>query len=153
MDRKFTSHHGAVMAELVIAISFFAIISVFLLRMFASTEKIRSSADEMSKAVIRAESVMEFALASADADGWAEEQGFRTLSAGGRDYMVKYYDKDWRETDSVGKYMLTIFSEEEKTGKGILLKYEIRVSKVNDFENSGEIYSLSAKKYVGGGVG
>ncbi|MCR5585206.1 MAG: hypothetical protein K6F63_07230 [Lachnospiraceae bacterium] len=152
MNKKFTSRHGAVMMEPVIAISFFAIISVFLLRMFASTEKIRSSADEVSKAVIRAEAAMEYMLAGEDTAEDLERSGFGKLSADGREYMVKYYDKDWRETEKVGKYMMTIFTEDEKVGSGKFINYELRVSKVNEFENSGEIYSLSAKKYVSGGA-
>ncbi len=151
MKKNYTSRHGALMAEPVIAISFFAIISIFLLRIFASTEKIRNNADETSKAVVRAESVMEYMLAGEEAEAELEKIGFKNINANGRKYLVRYYDKNWAETDDVGKYMMTVFKESEETESGRLEKYELHVSKVNDFENSGEIYSLSTKKYLSGG--
>ena len=150
MNRIFSSRHGSVMAEPVIAILFFAIISVFLLRMFAATEKMRSGAEETSNAVIRAESVAEYMLASKKEDGGMAEQGFRKMSADGRIFYVKYFDRDWNETEEVGKYMITVLIGEERQGNGKLVTYDVNVSEVNLFEKSGEIFSLTTKKYMGG---
>ena len=148
MKRKFTSHHGAAMAEPIIVLSFFAIISVFLLRMFASTEKVRSGAEKMSKAVIRAESVIEYVLGSSEANGDPESIGFQ-MANDGRGY-IKYYDKNWEETQTAGKYVMTLEVESEKTAAGEMLNYRVLVSET---EEKKEIYALTAKKYKSGGRG
>ncbi len=150
MNRKFTSRHGAVMTEPIIVIGFFAIISVFLLRMFASTEKVRSDADEISKAVIRAESAAEWAMAS-DNDEEIMDFGFQELTVNGVKHLVMYYDKNWRETPRPEKYMMTLNVTEEERPEGTMIFYNFRVSEVNIFDNSGELYSLTAKKYLRGG--
>ncbi len=151
MNKRFSSRHGAVMTEPVIAVAFFAIISVFLLKMFASTEKMRSSAEDTSKAVIRAESVMESVLASERGDGLYKNLGFHNVNADGRTFLVKYYDKDWNECEEVGKYMITMVVTDEETGNGKIERYDVNVSKVNLFDKSGELFSLSTKKYISGG--
>ncbi len=146
MKRKFTSHHGAVMVEPIIVLSFFAIISVFLLRMFASTEKVRSGAEKMSKAVIRAESAMEYVLGSAKMNGTPESIGFLNTNDGNA--FVKYFDKNWEETQNDGAYAMTLEVEKEKTAAGEMLNYRVSITEVG---NEKEIYELKAKKYMSGG--
>ena len=149
--KKFSSRHGAVMVEPVIVITFFAIISVFLLRMFASTEKVRSSADETSKAVVRAESVMEYMLASEKEPGEClKELGFTTVSAENKTYYVRYYDKKWQESEMVGSYLMTVLVTNEERRNGRMFNFEMQVGEIDIFETSEHIFELSAKKYVGG---
>lgn len=138
------------MAEPVIVIGFFAIISVFLLRMFASTEKVRSDADEISKAVIIAESAAEWAMASDDEDE-IMDLGFQELTVNGEKGLVMYYDRNWRETPRPERYMMTLKITKENRPEGTMILYNFRVSEVNIFDNSGELYSLTAKKYLRGG--
>ncbi len=140
------------MLEPVIAITFFAIISVFLLRIFASTEKIRSTAEETSKAVIKAESVMEYLLAANEEDGKLAQEGFKIVSEGGKTSFVKYYDKDWTVTDDTWKYEVVVVVNGEDKGAGKLMKYEVSINKNNKGTQT-EVYTLSAKKYMSGGEG
>lgn len=151
MEKKFASRHGAVMTEPVIAIMFFAVISVFLLRIFAATEKIRSSAEKTSNAVIRAESVVEYALASKEDEKELKGLGFNKVTADGKTVLVKYYDNDWNEAETVGEYAITVTVDDEETGNGRLINYTIRVSEINLAEKSGEVFTLKAKKYESGG--
>ncbi|MCR5823768.1 MAG: hypothetical protein K6G60_04980 [Lachnospiraceae bacterium] len=149
--KKYASRHGAVMVEPVIIITFFAVISVFLLRMFASTEKVRSSADEMSKAVIRAESVMEYILAE---DVAVTESliklGFKTINADDKVYYVKYYDKKWQESEAVGPYNMTVLVDAEEMRGGTMYVVDLKVGKYDILESGEHIYELSAKKYSDG---
>ena len=151
MSKKFTSRHGAAMAEPVIVITFFAIISVFLLRMFASTEKVRSSAEETSKSVIRAESVMEYALASDAEDGDLKTLGFREASDDTGKYLVKYYDSKWEETSSDGKYTMKVFVNSERKENGKLVSYIIYMLETENNGDKRDIFTISSKKYMRGG--
>ena len=151
MSKKFTSHHGAVMVEPVIVITFFAVISVFLLRMFASTEKLRSGAEEMSKSVIRAESVMEYVLATGNAEEDLDALGFTETKDDTGTYLVKYFDKDWQETDRPERYTMKVYVNSAERGNGTLVNYIVHVLKTDNTGNSVDLITLSTKKYLSGG--
>lgn len=100
--------------ELVIVIGIFAIISVYLLKMFMTADRLRGKAVATSKGLVRAESVAEYIKGSSEgtlADlkkavctefGAVEENGV----------LVIRYNKSWDVTDKTGEFLLCVKLEE-----------------------------------------
>lgn len=148
-NSKFSPRGGPAMVEIVIVFAFFLIMSVFLLRIFGKTETVRNDADKTSHAVIRAESVLEYIFGAEDEGKALKDLGLKSIVAGDDTYLVRYYDKDWNETEDVGKYVMTLrIREDDSEGLAGLVTYSISIDEVNVFDNSGQIFDLTAKKYT-----
>ena len=99
----------APLLELVIVIGIFAVISVYILKMFMAADRLRGQAVATSKALVRAESVAEFIRSGGtsvseiiksvcDEFGATDENGTAVIG----------YNKSWEKTDKKAEYMLKV---------------------------------------------
>ncbi len=134
--------------ELVIAIGLFAVISVFILRFFTSANAMSKNADDISKAVIKAESVLELAKALSFEDA-AAEFGASVLETADGKQMEASYDKEWKNTRENPSYLLKVTEKTEQLSNGIMYNYHVAVAK-NVSEDAVVLVELEGSKYKKG---
>ena len=131
--------------ELVIAIGLFTVISIFIVRFFTSANTISRQADDLSKGLIKAESVIELAK-SLSPEETAKELGGEFDKS--KALIQVYYDKEWKNTDSLSgsKYMISakIMNQDEKNG----ILRQITVTVLSD-KGSGEFIPVTKLKGIG----
>ena len=114
------------LVESVIIIAIFAVVSVVIMQMYLSANRLQEKAVNISKATILAENK-------------AEE-----LKSGKWDINTRYYDSEWNETSSESRFKLTCSVTEE--GKGPYGAYSKVTIKVSDKDGE-ELISLNTAKY------
>ena len=82
--------------ELVIAIGLFTIISIFLIRFFTSANTMSKQADDLSNALIKAESAIELSKTFSNEEV-ANELGGKLAENEKGGVIEAYYDKDWNQ--------------------------------------------------------
>lgn len=112
----------APLLELVIIIGIFAIVSVYLLRMFMVADRFQGKAVATTKSIVKAESVVEF-IRGTEASNTADLAGklqaeFGLKSSRAKEYVINY-DKSWKETETAGAYILVVNLSESKDESGI----------------------------------
>lgn len=147
MNNRYSSKAGGVMIEYVILIMFLIVISVFLLKITATTEKTRDSADKLSKATILAESIMDTVYASSDKDTALDALKFTKLTANEEKLYTRYYDNQWSPSDVPDTFVVTVTITDEPHERGTLTSYTINVSEVKPMELNYDIYTLNGSKY------
>ena len=104
MENRVKPHSNVMMLELVITVAFFAIISIFLLRIFVAADESEESALMLSKATVIAESTFEYISADEPLD-------LTSVSEGDSKLLVAYYDKEWNEhfvNEEIADFRLTL---------------------------------------------
>lgn len=147
MNNRYSSKAGGVMIEYVILIMFLIVISVFLLKITATTEKTRDSADKLSKATILAESIMDTVYASSATEAAFDALNFNKLTANEAKLYTKYYDSAWSPSDVPDTFIVTITTSDEAHERGTLTSYTINISEVKPLELNYDIYTLNGSKY------
>ena len=145
MESRVKPHSNVMMLELVITVAFFAIISIFLLRIFVAADSSEESALMLSKATVIAESTFEYISAGEPLD-------LTNVSEGDSKLLVAYYDKNWNRTDSASYYTMKLYETEKAYTAGTLYSYELVFEKEprgKDTEAT-QILSMSTSKYEKG---
>ena len=145
MEGRVKPHSNVMMLELVITVAFFAVISIFLLKIFVAADESEESALILSKATVIAESTFEYISADEPLD-------LISVSEGDSKLLVAYYDKDWNRTDSASYYTMKLYETEKAFTSGSLFTYELVFEKEprgND-KTTTEILSMSTSKYEKG---
>ncbi len=134
-EEKSHSFRGPLM-ELVIIIGVFAIVSVYILRMFMTADRLQGTAVNTSKGTIRAESAAEVIKC---AEGSTEEElttyitnqlGLSTWENNSGKMYVKGYTGDWKETDDQAEYyMVVTLSYDRNTEHGIMINGIVTILK------------------------
>lgn len=100
----------APLLELVIVIGIFAVISVYLLQMFMTADKLRGKAVATSKGLVRAESVTEY-IRGSKAVSLSELKTkvcseFGAVEENGE--LIIRYTKGWEKAEKGGEYLLKV---------------------------------------------
>lgn len=98
------------LVEAVIIIALFAVISVALMSMYVSADRLRKKAVNTSEAMLCAENIAE------------------KIKAEGRCKLPAGYDIDWNEVTSDPEFVLTVFYAETKGETGVYLQAEIVIA-------------------------
>ena len=155
------------MLELIIIIGIFAISSIFILQMFLTANTVEQKAKDKSKGILVAENIAETikagnhfqetmeSLGFSNAAGMVEENadgsykitgitpqesGEETNQEDAVSY-IKFYDKNWQETDTEDAYCVVIFPSYSQAENGIMVQAELYVYRLSpyvlfDFKNS-----------------
>ncbi|MBP5305435.1 MAG: hypothetical protein J6Z02_06255 [Lachnospiraceae bacterium] len=142
MENRVKPHSNVMMLELVITVAFFAIISIFLLRIFVAADESEESALMLSKATVIAESTFEYISADEPLD-------LTSVSEGDSKLLVAYYDKEWNRCDSASVYTMKLYETEKAYTTGKLYTYELVFEKEPRGEDTEatKILSMSTSKY------
>lgn len=137
--------------ELVIAIGLFTIISVFLIRFFASANTMSRQADNLSKGLIKAESAIEL-LKNFSPEETAKELGGEIVEARAGKFIEAYYDKDWEKADcNSWKYSISIVLKDTPTENGTLTDINVFVNRNDGINNNIVVVHLEGASYSKGG--
>jgi len=142
MEKRVKPHSNVMMLELVITVAFFAIISIFLLKIFVAADESEETALMISKATVIAESTFEYI--SAD-----EPLELTAVSEGDSKLLVAYYDKDWNKCDTVSAYTMKLYetTEDYITGKYHTYKLVFVKEPVGKETEATEILTMSTSRY------
>ena len=145
MEGRVKPHSNVMMLELVITVAFFAIISIFLLKIFVATDESEESALMLSKATMIAESTFEYISAGEPIDLTAVSEGDRKL-------LVAYYDKNWNRTETASTYTMKLYETQKAYTAGNLFTYELVFEKEprGSETEATTILSMSTSKYEKG---
>lgn len=142
--------NGVMMFELVIIIGFFAILSVFIVKIFVAANTDRNNAECLSKALLVSKSSVEYLKAQVpgDFDVIFDDGGFNKISA---NEYVKYFDAGFNEASSkMDKgFTLKITLETVRHNKGMM--YVIS-SMFTANKDDSELYSYSDSIYKQEGI-
>lgn len=135
------------MIEIVIVIGVFAVLSVFLLRMFVTADRLSSDAENIGTAVVHAQSAAERIKGGENPETVLSDLGLSRDGATDRGAEAVYsgfYDRDWKPVREAGAFEMRIQMSVSETN---VLTALITVT------DSGkkELCSLSVKKYGGNG--
>lgn len=128
--------------ELLISIGIFAVISIFLIRFFVTSNRISEDASALSKASILSETAMELIKGKSvkevpgilDGKMSSEKDGVFTVR----------YDSDFKTVADGGTYLMEITETSEKTASGSLRNYFVVFKRIKD---GTEIFTLNGKSY------
>lgn len=119
------------MIELVIIISVFAIISVFIMQLFLFANSLQKDAVSTRKALIMSESIGEMLKASSSFEQALIEYGLeRKADEDNRKCYILYFDKNWMEVEQEGLYAIEVKIETEKKETGFMETADITAYKV-----------------------
>ena len=154
-DTKETGTNSGVMlpvVELVIAIGLFTIISIFIVKFFTSANTMSRQADDLSKGLIKAESVIELSKTFSPEEVAKELGGSFTENKEAK-LIEMYYDKDWKQVDVSGnfKYMLAATITDTPNSNGVLSDIHVLVHRNDENNDNTVIVDLEGAKYTKGG--
>ena len=138
------------MIELVIVIGVFAVISIFLVRMFLGTNRLMNHATDISHAVISAESVAEQIKNTASIGETANLLHMVAYDNTSLNYCI-YYDKDWNQTVEPSEHIIIVTSSIEKKTSGRMVKAVIQAyacSTVTDSIDAEPLVELTTNRWV-----
>ncbi|MDD5936962.1 MAG: hypothetical protein PUC65_15600 [Clostridiales bacterium] len=138
------------MIELVLIIGIFAIISVFLVRMFMGTNRLQKEATDLSCAVIKAESIAEEIKNTASVGEAATQLGMISYDNTSQNFCM-YYDKDWNQTLSPSVNIIVVTSTITRGETGRMVNANIAAyscSNVEDTAKKDALVKLNTKKWV-----
>ena len=136
--------------ELVIAIGLFTIISIFLIRFFTSANTMSRQADDLSNALIKAESAIELSKTISPEEVAKELGGKLTETEKGR-VIEAYYDKNWNQASGDYKYLLSLTITDMPYGNGVLSEMRVWVHRKEINNDSTVIVDVEGAKYSKGG--
>lgn len=138
------------MIELVIVIGIFVVISVFLVRMFMGTYRLQNNATDLSRAVIKAETIAEQIKNTASIGEAAIELQMESYDNTSQNYCI-YYDDDWNQTKSPSVNIIVITSTITKGESGRMVNANIAAFTCKDVEETAKndaLVELTTKKWV-----
>lgn len=124
--------------ELVIAIGMFAIISTFLLRFFTLANRLSGEANELSKAAISAEAMMEH-IKGTGFEATVKEFGMEKDG----EVAKLFYDEKYRQAATKATFVMEITRTQETDVMG---KYHIKVKKLRQNDEK-VLFELDGKSY------
>ncbi len=138
------------MIELVIVIGIFVVISVFLVRMFMGTYRLQNNATDLSRAVIKAETIAEHIKNTASIGEAATQLEMDSYDSTSLNYCI-YYDDSWNQTKTPSVNIIVITSTITKGETGRMVSANIAAYTCKDVEataNKSALVKLTTKKWV-----
>lgn len=135
--------------ELVLVTAIFAVVSVFILKIYLTADRLQSDAVAVSTATVRSESIAEAVKLSGVA-GAAEQFDMEKKEG----YYILRFDKNWNRTEEKEKYQLVLVPEGIENGLAYAVVYaggaelEAAVTRGSAVE-SGLLCRLTVAVYVG----
>lgn len=106
MDREVRkSEFRLPMIEIVIVVGIFAVLSVFLLRMFVTADRLSSDAENIGKAVVRAQAAAETVKGSPDPEEALKNLG---LQKNGAASYSGHFDENWESIQDGGMFQMSV---------------------------------------------
>lgn len=151
MKQKVKAHSSAMLLELIIVIGFFAVISVFLLKMFVSADSTRKEALRLSKATVLVESAFEVVSRYDNVEEAFNVLGYSTVDEDGAKVRVAYYDESWKQTNIVSRYTIKIYETKETHASGVLSTFDAVVrEEPKEGKEAEDVLKMSTKEYKRG---
>ena len=138
------------MIELILVIGIFAVISVFLVQMFMGTSRLQDKANDISRALIQAQTIAEQIKNSASIGETAKLLEMDNFDNSSLHYCI-YYDSNWNQTKSPSTNIILITSSVDKMENGRLVSAIIKAYACRDVESTKEkeaLVELTASKWV-----
>ena len=138
--------------ELVIAIGLFTIISIFLIRFFTSANTMSKQADDLSNALVKAESAIELSKTFSNEEV-ANELGGKLAENEKGGVIEAYYDKDWNQIGKADeyKYLLVLTITDSPNENGVLSNLQTVIYRKERDKDNTVIVDLEGAKYTKGG--
>lgn len=151
IDQKDRSHSFRMpMIELILVIGIFAVISVFLVQMFMGTSRLQDKANDISRALIQAQTIVEQIKNSASIGETAKILEMDNFDNSSFNYCI-YYDSKWNQTKSPSANIIIITSSVDKKENGRLVSAVIKAYDCRDVEGTKDteaLVELTARKWV-----
>ena len=134
------------MVEMIIIIGIFSVVSLLIVKMFVSTDKLQAKAVNISRAVMEAESLAELIKGSKATD-ILQDIGARQLED--HNGYVLFYDKEWNQVEEENSNLIMIEYEAIPDDYGTLDTYQIiaYAQESYDFLDENVLCDLIVKKY------
>lgn len=94
--------------EMVLSLGIFIFVSVFILKMFVGANSIETKAKDISKATIKAESIVEQIKGSDNIKEVAMDMKTSWVEKENQMVLEQFYNKEWQETKKNAIYRITI---------------------------------------------
>lgn len=105
------------MLEIIIILGTFLVISVLIMKMFLATERMRIRAENISRAVLEAESIAEFIKGREVTNKLFDELSATKLELTENTYLI-HYDKKWNDVVNESNQIIVIEYIEEQRNFG-----------------------------------
>lgn len=139
------------MIELMTIIGIFSVVSVLIVQMFLSTDKMQARAINISRGVLEAESLAE-SIKGSDDSNILQILGAKVWEGKENSYTL-FYDKEWNPVDVENSNLIIIEYESVLDDIGTLDTYRIIAYAEGKPENIDEsdnaLCNLIVKKYIG----
>lgn len=140
------------MIELILVIGIFAVISIFLVQMFMGTYRLQNKANNVSRAMIQAETIAEQIKNNASIGETAKIFNMVSYDNTSTNYCI-YYDSEWNQTTDPSDNIIVVMSWVDKNEKGRMVNATIKAydcRSVDDINDLHVLVGLTAKKWVNG---
>lgn len=135
---------GFSLVEILLSIAVFSILSVFVLQMFSTAQKLNVAARELDQSVLVAESIFERIQAA---------QSFESL--GGQvdgSVMKLHYDEAWKNisvSEMIPPYKVIVQKQDVQAFNHVVTSYQLQVIKTDPSDQVGEsvLYELEMEIY------
>lgn len=142
-------NYRKVLLELVLVTAVFAAVSVCILRLYLTADRLQGDAVALNAGTVRAQSVAE-AVKLSGISGAAEQFDMEA----GEGYYILRFDKNWNRTDTGERYQLALVPEKVENGLAYAVVYvggaklEAGI-KNGEADESGLLCRLPVAVYVG----
>lgn len=137
------------MIEIIIIVGTFAVISVLIMKMFVATERMRTKAEDISRAVLEAESIAE-TLKGREVTSELFDELSATKSEITENTYIIYYDSEWNDVVNESNHFIVIeYIDEQREFGGMdtfyVTAYDSDYKEVLE-ENNQALCNLVVKK-------
>ena len=138
------------MIELLIIVGVFAIVSVLIVRMFISTDRLQAKAVNISSSVMEVESIAELLKGSKSSEDLFQQIGAKQVDGMQNSYII-YYDKEWNQSKENIYNIILIEHVQESIVSGVLDTYQVIAYDKKNIESVKEneiaLCDITVKKY------